>query len=258
MAAIIPCVAAAFSHAGHRLHQHRAAAAPCQRRRNLRVAATASANGSSSSSKAYDERNGLFPDFFPPEAAEIEEPAARRMMQVMRRTPLTVEGLGEVQTAFVGPEAPSPSRPAFVLLHGFDSSSLEFRRFLPLLSQVADVWAVDLAGWGFTGPLAGMPHGSAQHGTAAARLLSSSVLLHAIAQRLLRLRLQSLCCRVWLWRRRCRQHQAGPRTEAGSPARLPAAGGGAASHACRHKPGRRCGNRLRCDAPGGPPQAGAD
>jgi pimeloyl-ACP methyl ester carboxylesterase len=37
-----------------------------------------------------------------------------------------------------------------VLLHGFDSSSLEFRRFHPLLSQVGDVYAVDLAGWGFT------------------------------------------------------------------------------------------------------------
>lgn len=31
-----------------------------------------------------------------------------------------------------------------------DSSSLEFRRFHPLLSQLADVYAVDLAGWGFT------------------------------------------------------------------------------------------------------------
>ena len=56
-----------------------------------------------------------------------------------------------MQTAYVGPAAPDTSRPAFVLLHGFDSSSLEFRRFLPLLSQAADVYAVDLAGWGFTG-----------------------------------------------------------------------------------------------------------
>lgn len=91
-----------------------------------------------------------YPDFFPPEAADIEEPAAQAMMAAMRRVPLHVPGLGEVHTAYVGPAAPTPGRPAFVLLHGFDSSSLEFRRFHPLLSRVADVYAVDLAGWGFT------------------------------------------------------------------------------------------------------------
>jgi pimeloyl-ACP methyl ester carboxylesterase len=40
-----------------------------------------------------------------------------------------------------------------VLLHGFDSSVLEFRRLLPLLST--EVWAVDLLGFGFTDRL---PH----------------------------------------------------------------------------------------------------
>ncbi len=60
-----------------------------------------------------------YPDFFPPEAADIEEPAAQAMMAAMRRVPLQVPGLGEVQTAYVGPAAPTPGRPAFVLLHGF-------------------------------------------------------------------------------------------------------------------------------------------
>ena len=119
-----------------------------------------------------------FPDFFPPEfAAEIEEPAAREMMRRMQRTPLQVPGLGVVQTAFVGPahdrlqpftaadaagvqrqQEQEQQRPAFVLLHGFDSSSLEFRRFHPLLSELGDVWAVDLAG-GFVGWLAGVGRG---------------------------------------------------------------------------------------------------
>lgn len=91
------------------------------------------------------------PGFIPVEfAAEIEEPAARAMMAAMRRVPLDVPGFGQADTAFVGPEAPTPGRPAFVLLHGFDSSCLEFRRFHPLLSQLGDVYAVDLAGWGFT------------------------------------------------------------------------------------------------------------
>ena len=62
-------------------------------------------------------------------------------MASMRRVPLAVPGLGEVQTAYAGPAAPTPGAPAFVLLHGFDSSSLEFRRFVPLLSQLGDVYA---------------------------------------------------------------------------------------------------------------------
>jgi pimeloyl-ACP methyl ester carboxylesterase len=37
-----------------------------------------------------------------------------------------------------------------LLLHGFDSSLLEFRRLMPLLAQQTQVWAVDLLGFGFT------------------------------------------------------------------------------------------------------------
>jgi pimeloyl-ACP methyl ester carboxylesterase len=36
-----------------------------------------------------------------------------------------------------------------VLLHGFDSSCLEFRRLAPLLNDQRDVYAVDILGWGF-------------------------------------------------------------------------------------------------------------
>lgn len=37
-----------------------------------------------------------------------------------------------------------------LLLHGFDGSSLEFRRLLPLLEERLETWAVDLVGWGFS------------------------------------------------------------------------------------------------------------
>ncbi|MGB3291521.1 MAG: alpha/beta fold hydrolase [Phormidesmis sp.] len=36
-----------------------------------------------------------------------------------------------------------------LLLHGFDSSLLEFRRLVPLLAEHAQVWAMDLLGFGF-------------------------------------------------------------------------------------------------------------
>lgn len=41
-------------------------------------------------------------------------------------------------------------QPPVLLLHGFDSSSLEFRRLLPLLEKSLETWAVDLVGWGFS------------------------------------------------------------------------------------------------------------
>ncbi|MBD2091422.1 alpha/beta hydrolase [Microcoleus sp. FACHB-1515] len=39
---------------------------------------------------------------------------------------------------------------AIVLLHGFDSSLLEFRAILPRLAQHCCVWAIDLLGFGFS------------------------------------------------------------------------------------------------------------
>ena len=37
-----------------------------------------------------------------------------------------------------------------LLIHGFDSSLLEFRRLLPILCQHHQTWAIDLLGFGFT------------------------------------------------------------------------------------------------------------
>ena len=37
-----------------------------------------------------------------------------------------------------------------LLLHGFDSSMLEWRRLLPLLADIQETWAIDLLGFGFT------------------------------------------------------------------------------------------------------------
>ncbi|MDJ1182919.1 alpha/beta fold hydrolase [Roseofilum casamattae] len=37
-----------------------------------------------------------------------------------------------------------------VLLHGFDSSLLEFRRLIPQLAPHREIWAIDLLGFGFT------------------------------------------------------------------------------------------------------------
>ncbi|GBF80812.1 alpha/beta fold hydrolase [Aphanothece sacrum] len=43
-----------------------------------------------------------------------------------------------------------------LLLHGFDSSLLEFRRLFPLLAKHHPTWAVDLLGFGFTQRMTGL------------------------------------------------------------------------------------------------------
>ena len=40
--------------------------------------------------------------------------------------------------------------PPFVLIHGFDSSCLEFRKLAPLLADQANVYVPDILGWGFS------------------------------------------------------------------------------------------------------------
>ena len=52
-----------------------------------------------------------------------------------------------IATAFV---QQGRGNPPILLLHGFDSSVLEFRRLLPLLAERQQTWAVDLLGFGFT------------------------------------------------------------------------------------------------------------
>jgi pimeloyl-ACP methyl ester carboxylesterase len=64
-----------------------------------------------------------------------------------------------ILTATVAPsdaelEEHGPNSTPIVCLHGFDSSSLEFRRLYPLLAREAPTWAVDLVRrprWGGAG-----------------------------------------------------------------------------------------------------------
>lgn len=79
----------------------------------------------------------------------------------MQRVPVTVpESVadGAIGTNFVrtiDPEAGSKNNvegeDPILMLHGFDSSLLEFRRLMPKLGELgAEAYAVDVLGWGFT------------------------------------------------------------------------------------------------------------
>ena len=88
------------------------------------------------------------PHFFPKQSSEIQEEAALYLASKYERVPLSLSAIGrDVQTAYIGPLGNGPALtdyPPIILLHGFDGSSLEFRRLKPLLAEKAQTWAVDL------------------------------------------------------------------------------------------------------------------
>lgn len=90
----------------------------------------------------------MFPSFIPPEAASLTESTSIALAQKIQiepiATPLTPQ---PIPTTYV--RQGSGGTP-ILLLHGFDSSVLEFRRLFPLLAEQNETWAVDLLGFGFT------------------------------------------------------------------------------------------------------------
>lgn len=81
---------------------------------------------------------------------DVEEPAARAMAARYESADLATSRTAFVRTA-------GGSGPALVLIHGFDSSCLEFRRLLPALeARGVRAFAYDIAGWGLTEPRAGV------------------------------------------------------------------------------------------------------
>ena len=90
----------------------------------------------------------MFPSYIPPEASNLTEATSialtKQIKQVAISTPLSKE---DVATTYV--HQGSGGTP-ILLIHGFDSSLLEFRRLLPLLAREQLTYAVDLLGFGFT------------------------------------------------------------------------------------------------------------
>ena len=101
----------------------------------------------------------LDPTFSPPDTAgegEITEQActdaAAKMKRVKVPVPESVSSSGEVGVSFIHWEAEKKtSALPIVLVHGFDSSCLEYRRLGPKLAALGiDTYAVDLLGWGYS------------------------------------------------------------------------------------------------------------
>jgi pimeloyl-ACP methyl ester carboxylesterase len=110
----------------------------------------------------------MFKPFIPPAANRIQDKDAIALLQRLQRQPITVPQLTpafptvDVQTAMVPPKSRSESAsgkplPPLLLIHGFDSSLLEFRRLLPVLEPELQTWAMDLLGFGFTAQVPQVP-----------------------------------------------------------------------------------------------------
>ncbi|GAB2214488.1 hypothetical protein Drorol1_Dr00018839 [Drosera rotundifolia] len=92
-----------------------------------------------------------FPLFLPKEVEKIKDPFAVSLARRIERIPLKVTFSDTpIMSSCVRPSRHESTSP-IVLLHGFDSSCLEWRYVFPLLEEVGlESWAVDILGWGFS------------------------------------------------------------------------------------------------------------
>ena len=94
--------------------------------------------------------------FTTPDTAGIQEQAcidaARNMKRVSVPVSEEISPSGSVGISYIHwPAAKRSSLPPLVMIHGFDSSALEYRRLGPKLAEKGiNVYAVDVLGWGFT------------------------------------------------------------------------------------------------------------
>ncbi|XP_050374377.1 uncharacterized protein LOC126791922 [Argentina anserina] len=94
--------------------------------------------------------DALFPSFLPKQVHDIRDPFARKLAARIERLPVSF-GDNCVMSSCVRPSLHSESASPVVLLHGFDSSCLEWRYTHPLLEEAGlETWAVDILGWGFS------------------------------------------------------------------------------------------------------------
>ncbi|KAL9999849.1 putative hydrolase [Helianthus debilis subsp. tardiflorus] len=94
---------------------------------------------------------GGFPPFLPKQVEKVKDPFARNLASRIQRLPVQLSISNNcIMSSCVKPMIQDTASP-LVLLHGFDSSCLEWRYTLPLLEQAGfETWAIDILGWGFS------------------------------------------------------------------------------------------------------------
>ncbi|MEH2273678.1 MAG: alpha/beta hydrolase [Nostoc sp.] len=90
----------------------------------------------------------MLTNFLPSQVNQLTDPKAIAFLQSIQRIALaTSVSQYPILTTYI---RKGRGVTPIVLLHGFDSSILEFRLLLPLLAAQNETWAIDLLGFGFT------------------------------------------------------------------------------------------------------------
>ena len=98
----------------------------------------------------------MFPNFLPQDVNFLEHQDSSALAKSIRRIGIATSlGDKEIETAFV--QSGRGNAP-LLLLHGFDSSLLEYRHIYPLLAAKRETWALDLLGFGFTERLSNLAY----------------------------------------------------------------------------------------------------
>ena len=89
----------------------------------------------------------MFPSYIPSQADRLTESTSITIVKQIKQASIPTSFTSQpVLTTYVREgEGGTP----ILLLHGFDSSLIEYRRLLPLLAEKQETWAVDLFGFGF-------------------------------------------------------------------------------------------------------------
>jgi len=102
----------------------------------------------------------MFPEFLPAIASQLTETTSIQLAQNIQQKAIATSLCPQpINTTYV---CLGTGDPPILLLHGFDSSVLEFRRLLPLLAESRETWAVDLLGFGFGDRVSDLTFSSAE------------------------------------------------------------------------------------------------
>lgn len=97
----------------------------------------------------------MFADFLPLSVNQLRDSTCIAVVQNLKRHSITTPYSQQpVATSCI---RQGTGGTPILLLHGFDSSLLEFFRLIPLLALYNETWAVDLLGFGFTERARGTP-----------------------------------------------------------------------------------------------------
>ena len=101
----------------------------------------------------------MFADFIPSSVKQLRDSTCIAVAGSLKRHSIaTDQSKQAVATSYIHQ---GTGVPPILLLHGFDSSVLEFFRLIPLLAACNETWAVDLLGFGFTERVTGTPYSPA-------------------------------------------------------------------------------------------------